>query len=766
MSGRTGQHATPKAEYVIATIEVDPEQLQKLDTKMSSREKDAVSIKIPGQTNPCPIQLWEVYLAVAILCVQPHGAILHAHIKALVEHDESSYLCECLLREHLTCGNVTDVSQETSLFGFFEEYMHRKFQIFFPPGMLLKYVTEVVDDPLCGHEEISRAYLLGPFVQAFLVSAQYFEAQYDEMIDAMRMINLPMNDVMNDGEEDIGENAADVNWDHAKLYDDPNLVLKKYGGWAIGKAVPMLTKKDQLVMRLTGCTLEQLLSGKAVPDSPRDSKDRGKGQELSVFEKMDAGLDKEEGSDEEGSQDDSSHASDYQIDPEHPRINPFGISLCEAYCLMRGLHVGSNTKKKDWKGFVVGQNLTRYYKDGHILAACVLVDLYMREQIDVYHWTLSEGNVAVPYKVTHRRGMPVMDHFLDYYVPFVDVIFRDMRLPSSIGEAPIWDSLERRGIIDNHRPSSSRRFGLGRRRVDVWDLVRADLLLDLREGYVVAGRVLYDRQVVDPMDEEPSDVLMFCFLLQYLFDVSIEALNGFSRAMNKIIPPFMKGELFPPLTAVHAGAVCMGIIDRGSRIARNQDVQLAYEAAEFNEVVMQRLEEKFFLSPEIFKSMDSDQSGELSMDEFVEGMKAIDVYKDFRRERVPDDVLRMIVSDLAERLFQEVDVNGDGTLTLEEIGTAFRRRREEALKMQQKRQWFRNGLASAATKVGIKKSMKAETRREEAVKLSKETEASSKIAEQQKSMEWQSEMERLEFMDEEVDVDTGLALDLTGLNEG
>ncbi|CAE8639248.1 unnamed protein product, partial [Polarella glacialis] len=79
-----------------------------------------------------------------------------------------------------------------------------------------------------------------------------------------------------------------------------------------------------------------------------------------------------------------------------------------------------------------------HYKDGRILAGVVLVDLYMREQIDVHHWTLQEGNVAVPYHVCKRAGHQKMDHFLDTYVPLASMIFDDMLIPAHIGETPIW----------------------------------------------------------------------------------------------------------------------------------------------------------------------------------------------------------------------------------------------------------------------------------------------------------------------------------------
>ncbi|CAE6936090.1 unnamed protein product [Symbiodinium natans] len=383
----------------------------------------------------------------------------------------------------------------------------------------------------------------------------------------------------------------------------------------------------------------------------------------------------------------------------------------------------------------------------------------MRDQIDVHHWTLQEGSVAVPYDLQIRKGLAPMDHFLDYYVPYTDSMFRDMRLPHSLGEAPIWDSLEKKGFIDNHRPSAEYRWGISRRPVDVWDLVRRDLLLDIREGYIVAARLLYDKSFADPTEEEPNDILMFCYLLQYLFDVSIEAINGFARVMQKLCPPFQKGELFPPLSAVHAGAVCAGLIDRASRLARGKDTQLAFEAAEFNEVVMQRLEEKFFLSPKIFEAMDQDNSGELSISEFVEGMRNIDMYKEFRHERVPEDVLRMIVADLAQRLFQEVDVNGDGTLTVEEIGVAIRRRRTEALRRQQKRQWFRKQISSIQQTVGMQKEGGSKAH-ENAVKEAKQEEVQARAREMKRSLEWQAEVEKIHLPDASVDLDVGVSVTL------
>ncbi|CAE7243822.1 unnamed protein product [Symbiodinium sp. CCMP2592] len=92
----------------------------------------------------------------------------------------------------------------------------------------------------------------------------------------------------------------------------------------------------------------------------------------------------------------------------------------------------------------------------------------------------------------------------------------------------------------------------------------------------------------------------------------------------------------------------------------------------------------------------------------------------------------MIVADLAERLFAEVDVNGDGTLTVEEIGVAIRRRRTEALRRQQKQQWFRKQISSIQQTVGLQKEG-GNKAHEEAVKEAKHEELQARSREMKRS---------------------------------
>jgi len=186
---------------------------------------------------------------------------------------------------------------------------------------------------------------------------------------------------------------------------------------------------------------------------------------------------------------------------------------------------------------------------------------------------------------------------------------------------------------------------------------------------------------------------------------------------------------------------------------------MAAEAAEFNEAVMQRLEETFFLSPSVWETMDTDLSGELSMEEFVEGMRKASVYRDFRKERVPEDVLQTIVADLAERLFHEVDINMDGTLTHAELQAAYRRRHDEALKKRRQRNWIRVGFQAIAVQAGLGGAQgknQREPARAEAQQLQSKERDKALLAQRQRNSEWQSEVERLALPDEYVDANNSI----------
>merc|ERR1719450_1318281 len=97
----------------------------------------------------------------------------------------------------------------------------------------------------------------------------------------------------------------------------------------------------------------------------------------------------------------------------------------------------------------------------------------------------------------------------------------------------------------------------------------------------------------------------------------------------------------------------------------------------------------------------------------------------------------------------------DGTLTPEELQSAFRRRREEARQSKERSQWVRKHLKGIAAQVGIGGSEDQENetfkaamkRRDKAVKHSR-------LKESWRKREWSSETDRVEMPDALVDPDT------------
>lgn len=642
---KSRRHSTgDEPVYFINTMEVPSScVLENLDWSNSCREADCLTVKLSTPERPCPIQLWEVYAVAAILLLQPSSALLMAHVAAICRHRKRSSLCEAVLQDHLLVDALADSRKEQkNLYRFFERFLVDKFKLRMPKLGLQRYIGRVLRDPRCGQSAIPRAFLAAPHVQAMLLNSQFFDGELDLLGAALRDADLPVNDIVEGGE---GQASA----------------LPSLRGSAMFGSQLQLTSDDP--------EKEEKFTKKLTGYSPRGKKDQKKRSKKRRRKKKGAAG---------GSTDDG----DFVVDAEHPRVSPLGVTMCELYVLLRAMSIGEKHSSKKFKGYVVGYRFARGRREGHLLAAAVLVDLYMRGQIDVHHWTLSKGGeFAVPYRVRRTKGLAHMEHFLDEYIRDVETIFHEMLLPGGVGELPIWHSLEEKGIVENHRTCWEKAT-----KVDVWDFARPDLLLDLKEGYFLAARVVYDDAFAGKLDGNANDTLMFMYLAQQLFEVSPDvAAKLMANMLNGRCPPFQTGELSPPKRRAHAASVCSGLIDRGARVAMGRDVQLAQEAAQFNMEAMERLETQFFLSPKIWASFDTDQDSSLSLREFKAGMRKLNLFQEFRHEKVPHDVLLAIISDLAERLFKEVDVNGDGDLTLQELQEAFTRRREELLQRIQRR---------------------------------------------------------------------------------
>mgnify|MGYP000393459362 CR=1 FL=1 len=724
----------------------------------------------------------------AVLILQPPSTVLSAHIKALVHHKDTAYYCESILPEHVSHPAL----MRPEFFEVMREYLERKFEFSIRSSDIKEYVSKEIGDPQAGKNNVPRKYLLSPLLQQALLNDPVFDSQYVELLDTMRTAKLPSNDIMTEEMEEL-KNATHIHWDVAKLYDDPNLILRRYGGWCMARseAQRQLTPKDKLLMKLTGTTMDEILEGK-VPQSPRkdaassaavsDADGAPKPGSLAALRQA-SQKEKAEHAERRGSvgmdgfgmhrrslgaideddianltlgdgiekKEESDDSDIFEVDPDHPKITPLRLSLSEAYLLIRGLalaqdeHWESKTRTipKHAPMEVLGQNVTCYCKDKHMIAAAVLIDLYMREAVELKHWMLGDGNVAVCYAAEVKEETRDMQHWLDCYLPYVEQIFRNMVLPDQMADLPIWNSLEQRGYIDNQRvayrgmfqgaskfheslelehdhqvnrvveffqdrkeaflerkenakaaidaaiysarmklkgciPKSKRKTQDDHQRaaaprafcaqpVDIFDFARPEWLPELKAGYLRAGRTLYDKNFLMADDERSSDMLMFIYVLQELFDQSFEGIDSLNRVLQLRTPPFQKGEIYPPLTMVHSGAVCKGMVERAFRVANGMDTDLAYEAAQAHESISERLEMKFFTSEDIWQAFDDDESGSLTLEEFVVGMQGLDLYKEFQSEKIPESVMNQVVGELAEKLFREVDVNMDGNLSNEEL---------------------------------------------------------------------------------------------------
>jgi len=180
-----------------------------------------------------------------------------------------------------------------------------------------------------------------------------------------------------------------------------------------------------------------------------------------------------------------------------------------------------------------------------------------------------------------------------------------------------------------------------------------------------------------------AQLLMFFFSLQTLFSVAWEGHDGFERIMQAICPPFAKLPLQPPKGMEATGAVIRGIAER-ARLAGEETVDgtkrnLAIEAGEFQEAIRSRFETELFACKHLVSIFDKDGDGEITLEEFIDGIRQLPASGQLRfGTGVPSEVLDLIIRDLATELFYQIDDDGNGTLTNEEIRDAIEMRRKDA----------------------------------------------------------------------------------------
>lgn len=181
---------------------------------------------------------------------------------------------------------------------------------------------------------------------------------------------------------------------------------------------------------------------------------------------------------------------------------------------------------------------------------------------------------------------------------------------------------------------------------------------------------------------ERAQVLMFFFVLQSLFDVAWEGQNGLEIIFQAFAPPFAKLPLRPPRGMEAAGAVIRGIIERarlmGDESVAESKKNLAVEAGEFQEQIREQFEEELFACKNLLSLFDEDADGEITLEEFIDGISQLPARGELRFTGVPQQALDLIIFDLATDLFDQIDDDGNGVLSNDEIKEAVEARRVAA----------------------------------------------------------------------------------------
>lgn len=197
-----------------------------------------------------------------------------------------------------------------------------------------------------------------------------------------------------------------------------------------------------------------------------------------------------------------------------------------------------------------------------------------------------------------------------------------------------------------------------------------------------------------------AQLLMFFFALQTLFEVSWEGANGFERVLQAVCPPFAKLPLQPPRGMEATGAMIRGIAQRAQLAGERSTVDgvrnLAVEAGEFQEKVRSEFETELFSCKNFLALFDEDDDGEITLEEFIDGIAQLPAQGRLRFGGVPKDVLNTVITDLATELFFQIDDDGNGVLTNDEIREAV----DQRLRMAEEAKKARS--ESAATRVANK----------------------------------------------------------------
>lgn len=189
---------------------------------------------------------------------------------------------------------------------------------------------------------------------------------------------------------------------------------------------------------------------------------------------------------------------------------------------------------------------------------------------------------------------------------------------------------------------------------------------------------MFEEDVVYIGDEQDvalwrAHLLMFFFTLQLLFDASPVGRRGLERVLQCVCPPFASLPLYPPCGMEAAGAVVRGLVERARLASQPERLRsLVVETGEFQEQIRKHFRQELFSlsTAQLLEVLDSDSSGEITLEEFVGALQLLPAQGVLRIGDIEHDVLYDMIHDLAVELFDEIDVDGNGSLTRDELKNA------------------------------------------------------------------------------------------------
>eukprot|EP00811_Abedinium_folium_P028811 NODE_448_length_3040_cov_8.023687.p1 GENE.NODE_448_length_3040_cov_8.023687~~NODE_448_length_3040_cov_8.023687.p1 ORF type:complete len:918 (+),score=340.15 NODE_448_length_3040_cov_8.023687:357-2756(+) len=142
----------------------------------------------------------------------------------------------------------------------------------------------------------------------------------------------------------------------------------------------------------------------------------------------------------------------------------------------------------------------------------------------------------------------------------------------------------------------------------------------------------------------------------------------------------------------HTSNVCIALIARACNIALRFSVSAPEEAIEMQDKWLQDVERKFYLTEDIYEKLDLPHGENITQDALCQAVRGDDFWASIKMRLPPDAARNAIVVAFAEKVFKDIDVNMDGTLSPDEMIGFFKNRHQTLLEAKKREKEMRRAL--------------------------------------------------------------------------